>query len=342
MRACFTIVGAAALLAALTAGPAQAADFYQGKTIKMIVGGSVGGGYDTYSRLLATHLAKHLPGNPGVVVQNMPDGGGLVGANYVYNVAEKDGTAISLIARDALTQPLLGQELAKFDPSKFNWLGTPASYGDNAFALYIRSALPQKSIDDMRKADKPLIFGNRGSVFLPLTQEALGANMKVLESYQGNEVSLAMERSEIDGTGTSYTNVMRQNGDWVSKGFIRVVVQYGHEKRSSLLPDVPTAQELAKSPDDLALIRFAELSLTLGYPYAAPPGVPPERVAMLRKAFDETMQDPEYKAAMQKAGLEYSPNSGPNLANDIAQATKASPGVIARYKKLVGQLGGGT
>ena len=331
------------LLSAFGTRPAVGEDFYANKTIKIITGGTPGGEFDSHARMLANYLGKYIPGNPTIVVENVPAASGLAAANYVFNVAKKDGTEIGGFTSNSVAMPMLGNDLAKFAPDKFNWIGTPGSYRDNAYLVFVRSTLPYKTFDDLRKVATPAVFGDKGqTLFLPLTKEVLGANIKIVEGYQGAEVNLALQRGEIDGMAVAYNNLKRITPDWLPSGFIRIVAQYAHNYRIKEFPDVPTGRELVRSRDDLDLVKFCELSLMLGYPFAAPPGVAPEKVAILRAAFDKTMEDAEYRAAMEKAGLEYSPKNGRDLAADIAEGSKVSPAIIARYKQLAAAaLGGG-
>jgi tripartite-type tricarboxylate transporter receptor subunit TctC len=317
-----------------SAGAVFAADFYQGKTISILSGGAAGGGHDTHSRLLATYLGKYIPGNPTVVVQNMTSAGGITAANHMFNLAKRDGTELGEFLNGALFAPLRGEEAAKYKAEEFNWIGTPASFGSDAFLIVVRSALGYKTMDDVRKAKAPLNIANHGTMLIPLVKEALGANAKILPGYKSGEVLLLLERGELDGIGVSYFNLTRRNPEWLPKNFVQVIVQYVRPTRLPGLPDVPTAWELARTPDDLALIKLAELAFSLGYPFAAPPGVPEDRLVLLRKGFAATMEDPAYKAALEKAGLEYSPKYGEALLSDLREATKASPAVIAQYKRL--------
>src|SRR5262245_42841407 len=168
-------------LLSLAGGGATAADFYSGKTIRIITGGNAGGGYDTHSRLFAAHLGRHIPGTPDIVVQNMPAGSGMGAANYVYNVSKKDGTELGQFNRDPLILALLGDKLAKFRLQGFSWLGTPADYSKNVFVAAIRGDLPYKEIADMRVAKTPLNFGNTGTVLPYLIKDAMGANIRIIE-----------------------------------------------------------------------------------------------------------------------------------------------------------------
>ncbi len=342
MRKILRLGAVAALLLAFAGGSAMAADFYKGKTIKLITSGSAGGGYDTHTRLVATHITKHIPGNPNIIVQNMTEGSGVAASNHLFFKAKQDGTVLGQFNRDSITRAIVGVKLAKYTPSKFQWLGSSASYSENAFVIFVRYALPYKGIAEMRKAKKPVVFGNRGTLLVPLVGEGLGANVKMINGYKGREINLALERGEIDGGGTSYSNILRRTPHWIPKKVARLVVQYGHAKRIARLPDVPTAQELAQNSDDLALVKFGELPLTFGYPFTAPPGTPKARVALLRRAFAATMKDKAYIKAVKKAKLEFTPQTGEELQAKIDFMSATPAKVLARYNKLTGEAGAAT
>lgn len=316
----------------------QAADgnFYSGKTLRIISGGSVGGGYDTYARLISRHIGKHIPGSPNVVVQNMPAGGGLAATNHIFNVADKDGTEIGLFNRNTLFTPLLDKSAANFAVESFNWLGTPASYSDNAYTFIIRSALPYKTFDDLRNAPTPLNVGAISSVPVRITQESLGAKLKLIKGYTGNQMDMAFESGEIDAMGISYADIQSHHPDWISRKLMRVMVQFGSDKRLPVLADVPTARELARNAEDRQLIEFSELALTLGFPVAAPPGVPADRVDILRKAFAATMNDADYRADGAKIKMEHSPKLGADLLAEMIAMGKTPAAVTERYKKMAG------
>ena len=333
-------ITAALITLACLGGGADAADFFSGKTITITTGGSPGGSYDTHTRMVATHMGKHIPGNPGFVVQNNQAGHGIAAANHVFNAAKKDGTELGQFNRDALILALLGTDLTKFKLQEFQWLGSPASYNDNAHVLLIRGALPQKSVADIQKANAQLSIGNKGDNHIPVAKETFLKSIKIVKGYTGDVINMALERGEIDGLSTGWTNVIRETPQWIKDNLARPIVQFGHEKRITALPDVPTARELAQTPDDLALVKFTELSLILGFPFTAPPGVPAERLAILRKAFNDTMKDPGYAAAIKKSGLEYTPQTSEQLGATILEATRASPAVLDRYKRITGEAGG--
>jgi tripartite-type tricarboxylate transporter receptor subunit TctC len=336
-----TVAALGAAVLALTVAEAPAADFYAGKTVKIVAGTAPGGGYDTHARLIAQFLGRHIPGNPNVIVQNMPAGGGMAATNHVFAIAERDGTEIGLFNRNTLFAPMLGQDLAKYKAEQFNWIGTPASYSDNAYTFFIQSKMPYKTFDEMRKANPPINVGNIGSVVIRVLNEALGVPMKLIGGYTGSQLDLAFERGEIDGAGSSYANLLNSHQDWIDKPLLRFMVQFGSGKRIPALADVPTARELATKDDDRQLVEFSEQPLTLGYPVAAPPGVPAERVAILRAAFKAVMEDPDYRAAGQKVKMEYSPKLGQVLQDDILRVSKTPASVTERYKKLADMEAGG-
>jgi tripartite-type tricarboxylate transporter receptor subunit TctC len=316
---------------------AQAAEqFYSGKTVKIFVGSAPStGGYDLHARMVARHLGKHIPGKPSVVVQNMPAGGGIAATNHVFAVAEKDGTEIGLFNRNTLFSPALGDDLAKYKSEEFNWLGTSASYSDNAYVFFIHGKLPYKKFEDLRTANPPLNIGNIGNVIIRVMQETMGPNMKIIRGYTGSQMDIAFEQGEIDGQGTGYGNILSGRPHWLTDNVARIMAQFGHSKRLPALPDVPTGRELVKNPDDLALLEISELPLTLGYPMAAPPGVPADRLATLRKAFEDTMNDPEYRADSLSSKMEFSPKMGPQLQADLLKMVQTPPAVMARYKTMV-------
>jgi tripartite-type tricarboxylate transporter receptor subunit TctC len=337
MKPSIVLFAAVAVGITFTGPEALAADFYQGKTLKIVTGGSTGGGYDSQTRVVAAYLGKHIPGNPTVIVQNMPAGSGIASINHTYAKAPKDGTEIGQFNRDGMLARLLGHDQAAFNLEEFNWLGSPASYSDNAWVVLIRSELPHKNLEDLRKPGNPVVIGNVRSVLIPVFREALGTNIKILDGYDGRQLDLAVERGEVDGTGTGYRNVQREHPNWISENKVRFIVQFGSPKRLPALPDVPTASESAKTDEDRALIEFCELALTLGFPFAAPPGVPADRVAILRKAFDATVADPEYRAAAQKANVEVTPRGGEALSAAILKAAKTPPSLVERYKRLANE-----
>jgi len=324
------------LLAFSIVSSAAAQDFYRGKTIKLVVGASPTGGYNLYARAVARHMPKHIPGNPSIAVVNMPSGNGIAATNHVYNLAEKDGTVFGLFNRYTILLPVLGTEQAKYKPEEFNWLGTTASYSDNAYLFVIRAKLPQKDIASLRTAKPPLNVGNVGAAPIEVINEALKLNLKIIHGYTGHNLDIAFENGEVDGHTTGYANMLARKPYWLTNGIARPMIQFGRETRLPALPDVPTARELAETPEQLAMIKFVEAPLMIGYPFALPPGVPADRVAIMQKAFMDTMNDPEFKEDMVKQSLEFTPKDGKAIRDLVVQLEKTPASVIKRYKELTG------
>lgn len=314
---------------------ASAADdnFYRGKVVRLLVGAEAGASYDIYSRLISRHLGRHIPGRPSIVVQNMNAAGGLVAANHLFNVAEKDGTVIATFQRGSALDSLTQNPQARFRAREFNWLGTPASMDDNAYLFIIRHNLPYNTIEDLRRADPPVHVGVVNSP-IHILRMAFGLNVKIIVGYGKNALDLAFERGEVDGNGITYANLVSRKPQWIEKNLMRPMIQFGSDKRLKQLPNVPTARELARNPDELALVKLVEAPLQIAYPMAMPPGVSRERVEMMRKAFMDTMNDPAFRKEAIKMRLDYSPRDGRTVEAAIAELAKSPPAAIANYKAL--------
>jgi tripartite-type tricarboxylate transporter receptor subunit TctC len=339
---------AAAML--LVAGAASAAkadpveDFYKGKTINMIVSYGPGGGYDTYGRILAQHMAKHIPGKPTIVIQNMPGAGSLKGANYIYNVAPKDGTAFGIFARNIpLIALLQTDQNVQFDPTKFTWIGSSSSGENDAYVLISRKDAKNKSIEDLRKKDgPPLILGSTGEgtssdAWPVVLRDMLGFNIKNIGGYtDSGALYLAMERGEIEGRTTGISSVKSNKPDWLKPdGPMQILVVMGRKTRYPELPNVPTARELAKSDQDRALIEVLELPYAMSRPFAAPPGVPKERAAALVKAFMETHKDPDYLKDAERLKIDVSPIDGDDVRARIESIKRVPQETLKRVEKII-------
>ena len=323
-----------AFVLSLMAMPVAAQDFYSGKIVRFNVTSAAGTSYDTFARTTVRHLERYIPGNPRVIVQNMPGAGGLVGTNHLYNIAEKDGTFFTMINRNAILQPIVGNKQARFKSADFYWLGTPATYRDEPYVFVLHANKPYKTAAELRNAPTPVNIGNSGSVMVRLLNEALGLNVKIVEGYEKTALDLAFERGEVDGMGVGYTNLNARFPAQVEKKAITVLVQFGSEERSPALPDVPTARELAISPTARALLEFIEAPLSIAYPIALPPGVPADRAALMRKAFQAAWTDVGYKADIEKQRLSYSPKFGERVQAEVASLSSASKEVVDRYLEL--------
>jgi tripartite-type tricarboxylate transporter receptor subunit TctC len=344
MRNCET-VGALVFVSLLIGSPRQLqaqSNFYQGKTITIIVGTVPGGLYDLWGRLFGRIMGKHIPGNPSIVVQNMPGGGSMVAANYLYGVAKPDGLTIGMFQTHMYLQQLVQRPEVKFDVRKFNWLG---SQEKGTMMLYIRSDAPFKSIEDIIKTKEPPKCGGTGfsdqtTLFTRLLEETIGARFTRVLGYKGgSEVDLAMERGEIVCRATRITVHFSREPflTWEKKGFDRHLVQAG-KQRDPRLAETPTLYELMdkyKTPE--VGRRFAQVVLAgdeLGRPMVAPPGVPPERVKILREAYDKALKDPDLLNEVSRSRLDMQPITGQEIEALYGDLMDQPPAVVELVKKL--------
>ena len=319
--------------------PAKAdavADFYRGRTVTVVVSSSAAGGYDTIARAVARHMGKHMPGNPAFIVRNMPGAGGMTATNFLYNTADKDGSVIGLVQNNTPFEPLFGTKEARYDPVKFNWLGSPSS--ETAMVL-LWHAVPVSSIDELKAREVAVGVSGANSTpafFTRLLNATLGTKMKPINGYPGqNDVLLAMERRELDGHPSAFFSSVRSTRPtWLRDKTAKAIVQYGPEKLAEL-PDVPFAPDLVSNDEDRLVMQAAFAPLALGRPFVIPPGVLAERVAALRKAFAATMADPEFLAEGEKMGLGLNaPRTGEQIQAVMEQAYQSPPTVIDRLRQL--------
>jgi tripartite-type tricarboxylate transporter receptor subunit TctC len=327
-----------------------AADFYKGKQVNLIVGYGTGGGYDVYGRLFARHLARHIPGNPSVVVQNMPGAGSLRAVNFLANNAPKDGTAIAIFARD---MPLLGiighNPNVRFDPRRLTWLGSSSSYANDAYFLFVRKDADVRSIADARRpGGPPLVLGGTaegatGNDVATVTRDALGLNIKLIAGYpDSNALFLAVDRKELDGRYVGLSATGSSHPEWlVPQSGMRTLLQFARVTRHPQFPDVPTARELALNDKARALIALAELPYRLSRPFAAPPGIPADRARALRAAFLAVHQDPLYLEEAAKMKVDVSPIDGSEVLRAIEDIAGAPPETLDYMKKLLADNKGG-
>ena len=311
----------------------DAADFYRGRTVSLIAGFNPGGGADTYARLVARHLGKHIAGNPTVVVRNMQGAGSVVAANHVYNVSPKDGSEVGLFAGNITIDPLIGGTQHKYNARKFNWIGAPASDSNVCLSS---PASPFKTIDDVLKRE--MVTGASGTSTLDfpvVMNNVIGTRFKLVKGYGGSAaLRLAMERSEIEGfCGVGYHS-MRTAG--LTEGRANILVQVGLAK-SAHMPSVPFIFDYAKSDADRQIFRLVFGWLDLERPIAAPPDVPQERVAALRDAFDRAMADPALLADAEKAQLGIEPMRGTAIAAFVDDAYRIPADVAARAARMLGR-----
>ncbi|HEY3658723.1 MAG TPA: tripartite tricarboxylate transporter substrate-binding protein [Steroidobacteraceae bacterium] len=341
---------AAALLTPPQAGAQTAEQFYKGKTITLVIGNGPGGGFDVYGRLLGRHIGRYIPGHPNVVVQNMPGAGSLLAANYLYNVAPKDGTAFGLIARNMPLLGLLGDNSnVRYDPRKFTWLGSSSNFSSDAYVLIARKDGAVKSIEDARgPGGSPLLLGGTAeggtSSDVPrILHDTIGLNMKLIVGYRDSAaIYFAMENGEVHGRMNELSSLRSSRPSWLAPDSpYRLLVQYARATRHPNFPDVPTARELALTDSARALIEFTESPFTMAWPYAAPPGVPEDRARALQEAFAAAHRDPQLLAEAARAGVEVSPVSAGELLHSIDDLSRAPPETFDYVKKLLAAGKGG-
>ncbi|MEA2992036.1 MAG: hypothetical protein QOD40_956 [Alphaproteobacteria bacterium] len=338
---------------ALISSPARAdavSDFYKGKTVNLIVGYGPGGGYDVFSRLLGRYLGKYIPGSPAVVVQNMAGAGSLRAANYLYNVAPKDGTTIGMFARDMPLLAILGgNSSVQFDPRKFIWLGSSSDFSNDAYILVVRKDAPVKTIEEARRPGGPPITlgvsgeGSSGTDVPILLRDVLGLNFKLVAGYPDNgAIFLALERNEVNGRTTDLSSITSLKPEWLKPDSdMRFLAQFARTTRHPMFPDVPTARELAPNDHARALIELAELSYIMSRPFVAPPGVPADRAQALQAAFLAVHKDADYLAEAAKIRVEVSPVDGATVLDAINKIAAAPPDLLDYMRKLRAAENGG-
>ncbi len=344
---------AKALMAALLAGatlsaphivgaqeraPASVEQFYKGRTVNLFVANQGGGRYDLNARLVARHLGRFIPGDPNVVVQNLAGGGGLVMANRMYNTADRDGATLAVLQPGAAQTAIQGVPTAKFDPTKFNWLGSVSSFGDDADLLIVSPRHKAQSAADLRAGvSATLGSGTPGSTnltFALIGRDVLGLDLRIVRGYNSAPF-VPMEAGEIDGQVVLMSSIKSTHPDlWRSQAF-KALVQFGRSTRHPELPDTPTARELVTDPENMPLLEFAELAFFMSLPVIAPPGVPPDRLAALQQAFVAMTGDADFRREAEAMHVDLSPISGAQVLALIRKAA-ATPGkIIARYNEIV-------
>jgi tripartite-type tricarboxylate transporter receptor subunit TctC len=329
----FFSVGAAS--AGSTVALAQTADAFAGKTVQMIIGFGPGGGYDLWGRTVARHIGKHLPGKPNVVAQNMPGAGSYVAASHIYNVAPKDGTVMGIIARDAALGPLSGAPGARFDATRLSWIGSPAKETNVCITFH---TAPVKTIQDL--FEKQLILGDTGPgtgtrSYPRVLNELLGMKFKLVGGFPSSaEVFLAMERGEVEGICESLDSVKNRRPEWIPKKTVAVLFQGGAQPNPEL-KDVPFILDLARTEEQKQAIEYLYAGQGIGRPFVAPPDLPPDRLRMLREAFNATMKDADFVAEVHARKLELEPEDGEHLTALIRKIYATPKPIIDRIGSLI-------
>ena len=331
-------LGLATLLMAVPMGPAAAqgaADFYRNKTLKIIVPSAPGGDRALYALAFAAYFGKHVPGNPTVVPAFMPGAGGAAGVNYAYNIAPPDGLSIVTPLANVIIAQATGDDAVKYDASKFNWIGRTA---DATRVLMVSSSVAVHGLDDLRRRE--IVVGAAGrtsETFMnpALMNKMLGTRFKIVNGYlTAGRMNMAVEAKETEAAFTTWNDLSSQHPDWLRDGKVRVVLQIAPAKHPDLAT-VPLLSDWAERTEDKAVMEFLASSSQMGQSWAAPPGVPPAMVQVLRQAFDATMRDPELVEKLRVGHIQFNPMNGGDLAAVVARTIAAPRSVIDRYKMLI-------
>ena len=316
-------------------GQAQG-EFYKGKVVELYTGYSVGGGYDVYARLLARHMGRHLPGNPVIVPKNMEGAGSLRLANWLYKAAPRDGSVFGTIGRGIAFDPLLGTEGTQFKAAEFGWIGS-ANDEVSVCAAWGKTGI--KRFEDFYA--RPIFVGGTGAgadtdLFPKAMNSILGTKMRLVTGYPGgNDITLAMQRGEVEARcGWSWSSIKSNHPQWVKDGTIKLLVQLSLEKHADL-PDVPLIMDLVKTPEQRGVLRLIFARQVMGRPFLAPPGVPAERLALLRRAFLDTMKDPAFLAEADKIKLEITPVAGEAVQKLVAEIYRTPPEIVRQAAQAV-------
>ncbi|HEY2137622.1 MAG TPA: tripartite tricarboxylate transporter substrate-binding protein [Xanthobacteraceae bacterium] len=328
-------------MVALIAGGATAlgdpvADFYRGRNVTLVIGYTVAGGYDTYARVVARHLGRHIPGNPTVLPQNMEGAGSLRAANYLYVAAPKDGSVIGTFSRGMAMEPLIGTSSTHFDARKFSWLGS----GTNEVSTCV--TWHESAVKTWADAlSKPFTVGGEGSgsdpdIFATMVHNVFGIKLRLVSGYPGSaEVALAIERREVDGRcGWSYSSLKLQRPEWVADKKVNILVQLAL-KKSPELPDVPLVTDFATTDRQRQILRLVFSRQAMARPFVAPPGIPAERKLALRAAFEQTMADPEFLAEAKERGLEVNPVTGDDIDKLLEDLYQTPADVVAEVRAII-------
>jgi tripartite-type tricarboxylate transporter receptor subunit TctC len=323
-----------ALALPLLAGPAAAQDnFFAGKQVTLIISTGVGGGLDSNARVVARHLANHIPGKPVIVPKNMPGAGHVRAANFLYNQAPKDGTVIgTLIPAFVLAEVLDGRGV-QFDAGKFVWLGSTSSSNST---IYFWSASGLRSMEDAFK--RQVLMGGTGvgsytTLYPTIMNNVLGTRFKIIAGYESSaEIGLAMERGEVEGrAGNNFNSLKAENPDWLRDGKIVLAAQVGLE-RDAGYPDLPLISDFAKTDEQRQILRLFSVDVVIGRPFLAPPGLPPQRIEILRRAFDAMMADPAFLKESAEAGLDVAAVDGAKIQSVVQDLVGTPPAIVAKAK----------
>jgi tripartite-type tricarboxylate transporter receptor subunit TctC len=321
-----------AALVVLSAAPARAQSPYEGKTITIITSTGPGGVYDLTARMIARHMGRYIPGGPTLIVQNMPGGGNVLATNYMYNIAPRDGMTIASIHNAMPLHQVLDGRGVRFDAGKFSWLGSTGS--ENEVILVWHTA----GINTIKQAmEKEIVLGATGagsglSIIPTAMNNVLGTRFKLVIGYKTSEdINLALQRGEVQARAFGLNSIVSQHADWLNDHKVAFLAQAG-VKRDKDLPDVPLLTELAATQEQRQILKLISAPAGLGHPYLTPPGTPPERLALLRNAFDATLKDKAFLAEMAKLQIAVDPMTADEVGAIVAETINAAPDVVAKAR----------
>ena len=331
--------GGVALLLSTAAAAQDAAAFYKGRNIDLIVSSTPGGGFDAYARVMARHMGRHIPGNPSLVVRNLPGAGGLTSTLYLHDVAPRDGTAMLAGQPGPLAEPVLGDKTkANYDPLKLGYVGSVASF---TTLCLIRQDAKAKSFEDWQRMEVTFGTDQPNSTMhdhTVLFKNLAGARTKIVSGYPGsNGLVLALQRGEIEGLcGYAWSSLFARSPELITNNIARMVVQYGLEPhKEATAAGVPQIWQFVKNAEDRQALELVAALQEFGRPFMTTPGVPRERLEALRKAFDATMQDKDFLAEMQKANLDVIPMTGAKVEELVARVINAPKAIHERAKSAL-------
>src|SRR6266700_3897104 len=326
---CILLLAAAASLAAM---PARAQAPFEGKTITIVTSTGVGGVYDLTARTIARHMGRFIPGNPAMNVQNMPGAGNVLATNYMYNIAPRDGTAIATVHNAMPLHQVLDGRGVRFDAGKFNWLGSTGQ--ENEIILVWHSA----GITTIKQAmEREVVLGATGpgsglSIIPTAMNKVPGTRFKMVIGYKSSEdINLALQRGEVQARAFGLNSIVSQHPDWLKEKKVSFLAQAG-VKRDKELPDVPLLTELATTDEQRQILKLISSPAGLGHPYLAPPGVPADRLAILRSAFDATLKDKAFLADVERLQIDIDPMNADEVAQIVSETINASPAVVAKAR----------
>lgn len=328
-------VAIAAALSAVVWQDAGAEDFYANKTITIVTSTGAGGGYDLIARTLARYMPQYLPGNPKMIVQNMPGGGHMLATNFMYNVAPKDGTHMATVNQNIPSQQVFGAKGVRYDARRFNWIG---SLDNPNVVITVWHDAGVDTIGDAMKRD--VITGATGDGssayrFPVVMNKVLGTRFKMVKGYKsGPEVFLAMQRGEVQARGSGYQALVQQYPEWITEKKVKFIVQIGRTREKEI-PDVPLWTELAKTEEQRQILQMVTATVSLGRPFLVPPDVPSERVALLRKAFDEAVKSKEFLEEAERQNFVATGINGEQAAKIVEETINAPPEIVAKAKEAM-------